>query len=716
MLSSFTWKSTYASDEDDLVNDFYLPALRRSRRYDRAVGFFSSHALALIAPGLDDFVASGGRMRVLASPKNLSSDDLTAIVAGEGERRLQRSLAQDLAGEVTPSDLDRLQLLTWMVQNGLLELKIALRVHENGLVSLYHKKVGVFSAQLDPGVDGAEWMTFTGSPNETAGGLVLNAETFPLHRSWVDGQREYAINERELFDTAWDGLRPEIWTWSATEWAADELSARFGEREPVPGSIFIEGRRQRPDSRIGPRLPEGLTLREYQQDAISAWIQADGRGTFAMATGTGKTETALAASVELSSAMHEADMPLIILVIVPLSDLVKQWRDRARRFGFQPLFWDGSSTQAERTAVKDAFRRADLGRSGSSTAMVITTADSLTGALRPIIEAFRGTILVIGDEMHSLGTRRRLDALPANPRFTIGLSATPKRHRDDEGTEELLAYFGAPLVSISISQAIHDLKALCPYRYHVACIQLTADEEAEFRRLSKLIAAAMGADRDADAHIRARSNLLAHAEGKFVVLADLMTGAWSYQSQSHQIIYVGEGGPRGGEPSVARVADYLGNALSMKVSSYVAATPSEDRERLQRELGSGDIQALVAMKCLDEGVDIPEARVGIMLASTQNPRQFVQRRGRILRRADKKVVADIHDVLVIPPDGHELLDSDRTLLGNELSRAFELADAAMNRTDAVHSIRTMAISAGLLDEDYPWMQDLDSPLDEWTAS
>lgn len=714
MLSSFVWKSTYASDEDDLVNDFYLPALRRSTRYDRAVGFFSSHALALIAPGLDDFVSGGGRMRVLASPKNLSPDDLKAVVAGEGERQLQDSLAADLTGDVTPSELDRLQLLTWMVQNGLLELRIALRVHENGLVTLYHKKVGVFTS--DGNADTAEWMTFTGSPNETAGGLVLNAESFSLHRSWVDGQREYAFNERGLFDTAWKGKRPEIWTWSATQWAADELSARFGEREPAPGSIFIDGRRQRPDARGGPGVPDGLQLRGYQKEAISAWLEADGRGTFAMATGTGKTETALAASVELAAAMQDADMPLLVLVIVPLSDLVRQWKDRARLFGFQPLLWDSSTSQAERTAVKDAFRRADVGRSGAYTALVVTTADSLTSSLRPVVEAFRGTILVIGDEMHSLGTRRRLGALPFRPRFTIGLSATPKRHRDDEGTDELLAYFGAPLISISISQAIHELKALCPYRYHVAYVQLTEDEAAEFRRLSKLIAAAMGADRDADVHIRARSNLLAHAEGKFAVLAELMTGAWSYQNQRHELIYVGEGGPRGGVSSVSRVSTYLGNVLGMQVSSYVAATSTEDRERLQRELGSGDIQALVAMKCLDEGVDIPEARVGIILASTQNPRQFVQRRGRILRRADHKVVADIHDVLVVPPGGHELLDSDRTLLGNELSRAFELADAATNRTDAIHSIRTMAIAAGLLDPDYPWMQDLNSSLSEWTAS
>lgn len=714
-LSSGVWKTNYASDEDDLVRDFYVPALERSDTYDRAVGFFSSHALSLISPGLDGFVARGGRMQVLASPKNLSDDDLQAIVRGEASRDLlEQALAADLSDDVTPSQMDNLRLLSWMVSQDLLDVRIALRVMKDGRVTLYHKKVGVFSSSEEP----TEWMTFTGSPNETAGGLVLNAEAFPLHRSWIAGQREFAVAERALFETAWNKERPEIWTWTATAWLGDALRDRFGERPPDSPAVYVNVPKptQPPDNDAWPSLPPSFEIRPYQEEAVNSWIEAGGRGTFAMATGTGKTETALAASVEAVAASVAAGRPLLILVTVPLSDLVDQWLSRARRFGFRPIRYDGQATAADRQAALDAFRRADAGRAGAYVAMIIVTADSLAGSLRDVVANFQGGVMVIGDEMHSLGTQKRLDALPGRPTFTLGLSATPKRHHDDEGTEALLAYFGEPVLSINIKQAIYDYRALCPYRYHIDFVQLTEDEAAEYKRLSHLIAAAMGVGRDADAHIRARSNVISHAEAKMLALTQLMSGPGGYSESRHLLVYVGEGSARGAPvPTLKRVADLLGNRYSMRVSSYTSETPPEERQRLQAELATGELQGLIAMRCLDEGVDIPEARVGIMMASTQNPRQFVQRRGRILRRASGKTIADVHDMLVLPPLTEEMLDSDRTLLASELARAYELADAAENRNGAMQSVRERALEGGLIGGDYPWMLDLaDDAWQEWT--
>ena len=405
-------------------------------------------------------------------------------------------------------------------------------------------------------------------------------------------------------------------------------------------------------------------------------------------------------------------------MVVPLADLVTQWVDRARQFGFKPLRWDSSASAAERRTVLDAFRRTQRGRSGAYASMVVTTADSLTGGLKDVVSRHDGSLLIVGDEMHSLGTATRLAALPQQPTFTLGLSATPKRHLDDVGTDELLRYFGDPVLSISIKEAIEIYKALVPYRYHVDFVNLTDDEATEFKRLSKLIAGAIGGNRDPDSYIRARSNVVSHAEEKFAALSHLLADApWRYEQAKHLLVYVGEGAAAGAQVgSIARAADLLGNVHGMRVSTYTAQTPSDERVRLQSGLATGELQALLAMRCLDEGVDIPEARIGIMMASTQNPRQFVQRRGRILRRAHGKTVADIHDMLVVPRSMLDLADSDRTLLGAELSRAYELADAADNRNTAIQVVREAAIAAGLVDPKYPWMAELDAGVwFEWTS-
>lgn len=732
------WKRRYNSPPDNLIDDFYVPALRCSVRYDRAVGFFSSTLLAAIAPAIDTFVTNGGQMRLITSPANLSDDDLEAMGKGEEFKLRLRQDLETAICKAIPSvvQVDRLKLLTWMIAAGRLDVRIALREHPDRY-SLFHEKIGVFTDSA------GNWMSFSGSPNETVGGACRHSESFPLHRSWAsEDQLAYATEERDRITDIWSEMVEGVTTWTVNEWIEDPMRSSFGVREPQIQFNLPKPNRRTPLPPIEeaddlvtlpfekvalvPTLPESLRLHDYQREAVNVWLKESGRGVYAMATGTGKTITALAAATQASLHAANNNRPLLVLVIVPLIDLVYQWKKTAEWFGFRPVVCHGNLNKKEQDALKMAFS-ATRSSYARRTEMVITTAGSLTPMcgkaltdhfLQRQLSRHTGSLMVIGDEMHSLGTLDRLDALPKSPTFTLGLSATPKRHGDEFGTDALLRYFGDPVITINIKDAIYKYQTLVEYDYIPSRINLTPDEAEEYRVLSARIAAAYANDNQqlVDSLIRRRNRLKQHAVNKQVRLRELMAGG--LKNETHQIIYVAEGKHRDSDlGQLDEVEQMLRVEFGMKVARYYGETSSEQRESLQQSLDKGDIQALLAMKCLDEGVDIPSVRVGVITASTQNPRQFVQRRGRLLRRDPEhpKSHATIHDFIVLPPNVEESNSvSEKTLVGAELSRATELADAARNR-EVLFDIIEWAYHYGLDPTAYPWMnltgQD---EMQEWT--
>jgi superfamily II DNA or RNA helicase len=721
------WKRRYNSPPDNLIDDFYAIAFRCSIRYDRAVGFFSSSLLAAIAPALDTFVCNGGVIRLITSPANLSDADLEAMGKGEEfRRRIQNDVETAIVRTIPSSvQLDRLSLLTWMIANGRLEIRIALREHPQHF-SLFHEKIGVFTDAA------GNWMTFTGSPNETVGGACRNSESFPLHRSWVsEDQNAFATEERQRVLDIWSEQVEGIATWTINDWIEEPMRSSFGEREPhfytkptketnpVPLPPLNEASQSvtQPFEKVSllPSLPDGLKLHDYQRDAVNRWLVASGRGVFAMATGTGKTITALAAATQACLHAAKRYRPILVLVVVPLIDLVHQWRKDAVRFGFRPVICHGKLSSAEKKQLKQAFSNA-RSTFGQRAEMVITTAGSLTPTsghtpsdhfLQRQLERHSGLLLVIGDEMHSLGTPERLGALPKSPTYTLGLSATPKRHGDDFGTQALLNYFGQPAITINIKDAIYKYKALVEYDYHPIRINLTFEEAEEYSVLSARIAAAYANDdqRAVDSLIRFRNRLKQHALNKQTQLRELM--ASGLKDQTHQIIYVAEGKHRDSDlAQLDTVEAMLRREFGMRLARYYGETRTEQRVSLRQSLESGDIQALLAMKCLDEGVDIPSVRIGIITASTQNPRQFVQRRGRLLRHDpnNPKSHATIYDFIVLPPPiKGPTSDSEKTLIAAELSRAVELADAARNR-EVLFDLIEWAYHYGLDPSINSWMQ------------
>ena len=320
------------------------------------------------------------------------------------------------------------------------------RVLPNGLVTLYHKKVGVLSS-VQPEDDAAfQWMTFTGSLNETPSGIEKNAESFALHRSWIDGQRQFAVNERDIFESAWWRRRPQIWTWTVNDWLKAELRNRFGERPPSEEPpVYVHVARTSEHSR--PAIPEDLTLRNYQIDAVNEWIDAGCHGIFAMATGTGKTETALAAATRLAEIAVENSTPLLVLVIAPLTDLVNQWAARARRFGFTPLTWHGGTSAAERAVVADVLRRASRGRKSRTCGMVITTADSLVGPFLPHYNPSTATFFWSAMKCTLSGLNGGLTPCP-QPRWR---RLAYRQHRNAISTMRVPTHYWATLALLSLA-------------------------------------------------------------------------------------------------------------------------------------------------------------------------------------------------------------------------------------------------------------------------
>jgi superfamily II DNA or RNA helicase len=683
-LRSLNIGGRYRSDREDVVADFYVPALSASVSYSRAVGYFTSTSLALFARGLRDFADRGGSMRLVASP-HLSADDITDIERGYDVRKvIERATLRELEAEDRDAILDGLGLLGRLIAEQRLDIKLAFVV-QHGRMGIYHEKVGIFRDSA------GDLIAFTGSANETLGGLLANFESVEVYLGWlpVDGPRALRIEEdfEDLWNDRTASLRVEPFPEVARERLVEIAASRPGAELPGHDDAL------EPPSEVGERtamlaIPPDITVRDYQRKAVEAWLGQRGRGILKMATGTGKTKTALFAACQLAQVLASREQPLMVLIIAPLQHLVDQWVSEVESFGVRPVAVYESS-QRWLPVVEDQLAEARLGQR-PVVAMVATNASFAGDRFQAVLSRVTQPLLVIADEAHNLGSSAYRSLLPHNATYRLALSATPERWFDDAGTDALTGYFGPVVFELGLGQAI-EMGALCRYRYLPRLVEL-ADAENELyvgltAQIAQRLAAGESMDDDPSSPIgyllRRRAAVLGHANGK---LADLRGDMEARREAWFQLVYCAEGsqpaepGEPPGPTQISQVMDLIGNDLHLAAHSYVAETPRAERQVLLRRFGSGDdLRVLVAMRCLDEGVDIPDARVAYLLASSSNPRQFIQRRGRILRRAPGKDMAEIIDYLAVPQAGTPLnFDVERSLLTRELERANEFGKLAEN--------------------------------------
>lgn len=449
-----------------------------------------------------------------------------------------------------------------------------------------------------------------------------------------------------------------------------------------------------------PRFPPQINLREYQRQAISQWFRNRGRGTLKMATGSGKTITALAIAEELYRQIGLQ----VLLVICPYRHLVAQWSRECERFNLEPILAYESVHEWQSLLATQLY---NLRRGERVFLTLITTNSTLISVgFQSQIDYFPPKTLIVGDEVHHLGASQLSANLPRQIGLRLALSATPERHYDESGTEAIFDYFGSVLQpEFTLADAIRQ-GALVPYFYHPILVELTEVEAFTYAKLTQRIGWAIAendylpSNKTLTSLLMQRSRLVGAAANKLIALRELMS---QRLHTTHTLFYCGDGSietpiSQGVTRQLSAVTRLLGTELGYRVNTYTADTPIEQRENLRQQLDRGELQGLVAIRCLDEGIDIPAVRTAIILASTANPRQFIQRRGRILRPHPGKKYATLFDMVVLPPDlDRETWQVERNLLRRELKRLLEFADLAENASAARRQLAIIQTQYGLLD-------------------
>ena len=446
-----------------------------------------------------------------------------------------------------------------------------------------------------------------------------------------------------------------------------------------------------------PVLPSHIVLRDYQREAVNNWIANKGRGILKMATGSGKTITALSIAAELYT---KIDLEALI-VICPFRHLVKQWANESQKYGLKAILafenvdrWDKDLTN----------QLVNLSLGLQDFISVITTNTTLMSTVfQAKLESFPKKTLLIGDEVHNLGAKKLSANLPRRIGLRLGLSATPERYLDEQGTQAIFNYFGSIIPpEFTLRDAI-ERGALVHYLYYPMLVENESERYAELSaRIGRAIAAGgEGENNEALTVLLAqRARLVGAAENKLSTLKQIMADRLD---TSHTLFYCGDGSIEGeidqeSQKQLEAITKILGIELHYRVNMYIANTSMSEREELHRRFSSGDLQGLVAIRCLDEGVDIPAIQTAVILASSSNPRQFIQRRGRILRRSPGKERAILYDMVVVPPDlGREALETERSLMRKELLRFAEFADLADNCGEARSKIKPLQKRFDLLD-------------------
>ena len=674
-LEQVAFATEYRSGERDLAREFFARALRQSHRYDRAVGYFRSSVFLVIGDAFVRFVRSGGQARFVCSPE-LTREDLEALATGHAKRDelLSRRLEESVQQMLSQVELKGpSEFLATLVEVGVLELRVAVRPPGHGI---YHEKIGIFEDR-----NGAK-VSFKGSANETWRGWHGrgNLESIEVFCSWTSDTDAARVDKhREYFDRLWRGEVPTLDVLPFPEAARRRLCtvARQSLDEAIQGLHSELG---------GLDSSKGRVLLPHQQLTIENWSRSGCRGIAKHATGSGKTFMALMVIRDHVA----ADRPA--LVLVPSRLLLEQWMEEIRQEIPEAvlLVAGGGYSQWRKPGRLEAHTSGNAGLGGRIVLSTMQTAAK---------KEFRARVnqgphlLLVVDEVHQLGSRENSKTMTLDSGPRLGLSATPERFGDPEGTAKLLEYFQGVLEpTVSLSDAIAAGR-LVEYVYSPHAVHLTPKEAAEWTEFTeklRLEVARYSSKDDSEFFLSERAKLLLIKRARIAKKASAKTDLAvkileaEYEEEQRWLVYCED-------ISQLHEVQRALNAVGIPSMEYYSEMTGDREGTLSWLRSFGGV--VVSIRCLDEGVDIPEVSHALILASSQNPRQFIQRRGRVLRRAEGKHLARVFDALVVPPPD-ALAEDQISLAGTELKRALIFAQGALNR-EAEARVRAFAAEVGI---------------------
>jgi superfamily II DNA or RNA helicase len=661
----------------DVVNNFYIPVLENSVRYDRVAGYFSSRVFASAARGIAGLVRNEGKMRLVTSHAFTPKD--TEVFKNYYETD---EFAQSLAKEFSDSFLELQSLansiatshvaaMCWMLSKGYLEIRVVVPDSAD-LISLTPQEIDKFHPKFGILYDNeGSKVAFSGSVNETESAWRRNIENFDVFQSWIPGRDDYINPKIETFEKYWNGNLD-------GKWRTIDLPAAV--RDKIIRDFAPE---EFPEKAIEVHTPKFPGLRYYQEDAVESWLKADRVGLLEMATGTGKTRTA-ATCINESLKLGK----LLTVIVVPYQHIGVQWSNELK--SLSPIFASGANWKRKLAEIQTEL---NLDRRTNLTLIVVknTAAKKEFITFVDEVRSSFDNFLLVADEVHWLGARAFQPALHDSANFRLGLSATPQRYFDEEGTEVLIKYFRGVVYSLTIEDAleIRDEQGnpiLTPYEYHPIIVGLSDEELTKYREFSKKIASIKNQD---DAHMYEaqlqnlyiqRSNVIKSASSKISALRELLENFQKPLTQC--LIYCADYKQLDQVVSILSSLGIHTQKITGDENAHASASYDgiAERTHIINNFAEGHLNVLLAIDCLDEGVDIPSAQIGIILASSGNPKEFIQRRGRLMRPFNGKTSAEIYDFCVLPADTEDPI-STLAAVNVELKRIEEFGGIALNASE-----------------------------------
>ena len=675
----------YILPKDPVTEEALIPCFQSATHVNCMMGFFSSEILVSLAPGLATFInCSDESLRLIISP-TLRTEDKEAIEDGivSTEDFITSALEDFVVTENTIAQ-HTLKCLSWLLRHGRVEIKIALMND-----ALFHPKVWLFR-------EGDDVIAVHGSSNMTYAGIQKNIEQISISKSWEDSTQRYTTEKlSEQFRELWANRDESCTVVSMPQAIQNNLLKTYHSDTP-PTEEDLKMLYKQADSSIEESpatydfdrlsrpsfaIPSYLRFEdgpfEHQGKAIKAWCEVGYHGILEMATGSGKTITAMICAHRL----YEVEKPLLIVVAAPYIPLIQQWCDEISPFGLKAVnLTEVHGAKGRATELSKLKRRLRFGSSDVEI-VVVTHRTLCNNDFKTELETFGCKTLLIADEVHNLGSEGFITDPPYFFDYRLGLSATPIRQYDEEGTEHLFEFFGPIVFEFTLEEAIG--RCLVEYEYYVHPVELTEDEMEKWYVLTEKIGKNVWRQEDPDVDdeylmklLRDRRALLENAENKIAALEAVLT-LDNLQKLRYTLMYTSDKAPQ-------QLKDV--NALLNKhgvLFHQLTYEETGDRERTAQIIQSfqeGTLQALTAKRVLDEGVNIPQIEKAFILASTTIERQWVQRRGRLLRKCSKtgKTHSEIHDFIALPADLDNIDDTARTLIESELKRIQAFAYLAKN--------------------------------------